>query len=75
MGELIEINVDLVKELRGRGEWAEAQNLIDAYQQNKKANIKQMRKEMATQQHKKYVLKNKDKIKEYQDEWRRSHTG
>lgn len=63
--EVKEVNIDLIKELRAQGKNLEANNLIRSYQENKRENLEQLKKEMKNQDHQIYVLRNKDYIKNY----------
>lgn len=69
----MEVNIDTVRELRARGQYNEAKELILAYQKNKKENMAQMKRELNTKGHKVYVLRNREKVQKYQREYHRGY--
>lgn len=56
-GVLIEIDYNLIRDLRRQGRHDEAQALINSFQQNKKENTVQMKKEFRRINEKKYAIK------------------
>jgi len=73
MSNIKVINIDTVRELRARGKYYEANQLILAYQRNKKENLEQLKRELNSKQHKIYVHKNHEKVKEYQKEYHKGY--
>lgn len=49
MGNLIEIDYVLVRQLRREGKWLEAQELVNAFQDNVKKNKQQQSKEILSE--------------------------
>lgn len=71
--EVINIDIDLIRELRAEHKYLEADDLLRAFRENKEANKQQLIRELNVQRSMKWNMNNKERYNEIRRNWEKKN--